>query len=197
MAVGDLTTKADVKTFFNIVNTTDDALLDRLVSAVSAYITQWLSHSLLTTGYTEKYDGHGGKVLTLLNYPVTAVTSVTVNGQSIPASPNGVAPGFVFSRFAIYLIGSWPVMTQNNMQQAYDFARGFQNISVTYTAGFATTPLDVAQACIEMIGVKYKERTRVGEVSKSIAGEVVAFSQKDMSDNVKTILLQYKRIVPI
>jgi hypothetical protein len=88
-------------------------------------------------------------------------------------------------------------MTQNNMQQAYDFARGFQNISVTYTAGFATTPLDVAQACIEMIGVKYKERTRVGEVSKSIAGEVVAFSQKDMSDNVKTILLQYKRIVPI
>ena len=44
----------------------------------------------------------------------------------------------------------------------------------------------------------YRERTRIGEVSKSLgSGSTVTFSQKDMSDAVKTLLSQYRAVAPV
>src|SRR5262249_6589951 len=72
--------------------------------------------------------------------------------------------------------------------RGYVFTRRPQNVAVTYTAaGYATTPPDIAQACIELVAQHYRERSRIGEVSKTVGGgETVTFSQKDMSDPVKT-----------
>ena len=58
---------------------------------------------------------------------------------------------------------------------------------VTYTAGYAATPPEIAQACIELVCLRYKERDRIGQVSKNLAGEVVAFSQKDMPADVADV----------
>ena len=75
----------------------------------------------------------------------------------------------------------------------FDVLNQFQNVAVTYTAGFAATPPEIEQACIELVALRYKERDRIGHVSKGIAGETVTFQQKDMPPDVQTLLDQYRR----
>lgn len=59
---------------------------------------------------------------------------------------------------------------------------------------YSYLPLDIEQACIELVALRYQERQRIGQVSKSLAGEVVAFSQKDMQEDVAAALAPYRRV---
>ena len=69
---------------------------------------------------------------------------------------------------------------------------------VTYTAGYAATPPDIAQACIELVSQRYRERSRIGEVSRALGGgETVTYSQQDMSDDAKLLLSQYRSLAPV
>src|SRR5262249_16182788 len=111
----------------------------------------------------------------------SAVSAVTVDGVAIPAVPDAISPGFAFSATRLYLRG-------------YAFTRGVQNVSLAYTAGYAATPLEIEQACIELVALRYKERERIRHVSKRVGGESVSFSQKDMSDDIKTLLSLYRRV---
>jgi hypothetical protein len=117
------------------------------------------------------------------DYPVTAINYLKIDGQLIPAS-FGQSSGYVYDSFSIMLIG-------------YSFTRGFQNVELSYTAGYAVTPTEVEQACIELLSLRYKEKDRIGQVSKSIGGEVVSFSQKDMSDSIQTTLANYKKVISL
>ncbi len=183
MAQGDLTTLANVKAWFAppLTTTTDDALLQRLITAASQFIQSWLDRTLAQQSYTETRGGTGGGRLAFLNTPVSAVASLTVDGVAIPAAPDAVSPGYVFGATQLALRG-------------YAFTRGVQNVTMSYTAGYAATPPEVEQACIELIALRYKERDRIGHVSKSLAGETVSFSQKDMSDDIKAVLSLYRRV---
>jgi hypothetical protein len=182
MAVGDLTTLANVKGWFSppLTSTVDDVLLTRLVTAASQFIQTWLGRQISLQTYTEQRDGTGGRLLAFANVPVTAVTSLVIDGVPIPQAPDTQSPGFVFSASMLYL-------------QGYRLTRGFQNVAVVYTAGFASTPSEIEQACIELVALRYKERDRIGHVSKSVSGETVSFVQKDMPPDVETVLEQYRR----
>lgn len=187
MATGDLTTLDNVKAWFSppLSTTADDTNLTRLITAASQFIQTWLNRTIAQTTYTETRNGDDGTQLFLRNRPVTAVSSVTVNGQSIAASnPPPLADGFLFDDTSVYLVGK-------------SFVRGRQNVTVQYTAGFAATPPEIEQACIELVVTRHKERDRVGQVSKNLSGEVVAFSQKDMPADVQTLLNQYRSVAPV
>ncbi len=189
MAFGDLTTLADVKTWLqtgqSAFPTTDDALLTRLITAASQFIQTWRNRQIAEADYFELRDGTGGKRLQFGSFPVSAVLSLTIDGQIIPAAVSSWAAGYTFSHTQLALRG-------------YTFTRRAQNVMVTYTAGFATTPPEIAQACIELIGLRYRERTRIGEVSKALGGgETVSYSQKDVSDAIKTAIQQYRMMAPV
>lgn len=64
------------------------------------------------------------------------------------------------------------------------------------TIAYSYLPGDIEQACIELVALRYKERDRIGQISKSLSGETVSFAQKDMSDDIKTALQPYRRIAP-
>ncbi len=183
MAQGDLTTLANVKAWFAppLTATADDALLTRLITAASQFVLAWLDRTLAQQSYAETRDGTGGLSLAFGNTPVSAVSAVSVDGVAIPPAPDAVSPGYAFSTTRLYLRG-------------YAFTRGVQNVALAYTAGYAATPPEVEQACIELVALRYRERDRIGHVSKSLAGETVSFSQKDMSDDIKTLLSLYRRI---
>jgi hypothetical protein len=186
VAQGDLTTLANVKSWFAppLATTTDDALLQRLVTAASQFIQTWLDRSVGAQSYTETRDGTGGTRLAFANTPVTTVSSLSVDGLAIPPAPDAVSPGYIASATRLSLRG-------------YAFTCGVQNVTVAYTAGYAATPPEVEQACIELVALRYRERERIGHVSKSLAGETVSFSQKDMSDDIKTILSVYRRVAAL
>lgn len=182
MAAGDLTTLGNVKAWFSppLTTTSDDALLTRLITAASQFIQSWLNRDIASQAYIETRDGDGGQKLMLGNAPITVVASVTIDGRPIPEAPDARSRGYVFGPTTLYLQGEV-------------FTPGFQNVTVSYTAGFGATPPEVEQACIELVALRYKERDRIGQVSKNLAGEVVAFSQKDMPADVQTLLGQYRR----
>jgi hypothetical protein len=189
MAAGDLTAIADLKAWVVINNVADDTLLARLITAVSKRIVTYCSRAFAQAAYTDAYDGKDTLALPFENFPVSAVSSLTIDGTVIPASPaptslNPAVPGYRFSETMLSLIG------------CYRFTRGYQNVIVAYTAGYTTIPEDVAQACIEWCAVRYRERDRIGHRSKSIAGETVSFDIGAMPASVKDALRPFVRVVP-
>lgn len=191
MAFGDLCALADVTAWLqtgqNPFPSVDDALLARLITAASQFVQTWLQRRIAVSDWIEVRDGNGGKRLSFANFPVSAVLSLSIDGLAIPPAPagGGFGAGYVFSPTELALRG-------------YVFSRRAQNVVVTYTAGYTEVPPDIAQACIELVGQRYRERVRIGEVSKALmSGETVAFSQKDMSDDVKTLLAQYRAVAPV
>ena len=189
MAFGDFTTLSDVKAWLqngqSSFPTTDDALLSRLITAASQYIQTWLNRQIPLADYVEVRDGTGGHRLQFGCFPVVTVQSLTVDGQTILQAASSCAAGYSFSTSQLSVRG-------------YKFCRGAQNVVIAYTAGYATIPPDIAQACIDLVALRYRERTRIGEISKSLGGiETVSFSQKDLSDSIKTLLQQYRLVSPI
>jgi len=191
MPYGDLCALADVTAWLQTGQSpfpaVDNTLLARLITAASRFIESWLDRRIALCDWVEVRDGNGGQRLAFANVPVSQVWSLSIDGLSIPPAPTdgGFGAGYVFSPTELALRG-------------YVFTRRAQNVSVTYTAGYASVPPDIAQACIELVCQRYRERSRIGEASKSLmSGETVTFSQKDMSDDVKTLLSQYRAVAPV
>lgn len=182
--MADLTTLKNVKAWLGIQTADDDAMLSRLISSASEFIQTWLNRSFASQSYTEVRNGTGGSRLLFADFPVTVVSSVVVDGRPIPASPSFGEPGYRFTDISLILTG-------------YVFTQGFGNVQIGYTAGFASVPLEIEQACIELISLRYRERDRIGHQSKSLAGETVTFFIKDMPHSVQTILNNYRKMVPL
>jgi hypothetical protein len=182
MAAGDLTTLDNVKGWLSppLTSTGDDDVLTRLITAASQFIETWLNRQIASQSYAETRDGDGGRKLVFANAPVTAVGAVTIDSIAVPPAPDAASRGYVFSPTVLYL-------------QGWRLTPGYQNVAVSYTAGYAATPPEIEQACIELVVLRYKERDRIGQVSKNLAGEVVAFTQKDMPPDVQTLINQYRR----
>lgn len=191
MAFRDFTTLGDVKAWLqtgqNAFPATDDALLTRLITAASQFIQTWLKRQIAPSDWQEVRDGTGGQRLAFANFPVTAVLSLSIDGLQIPPAPpdGGFGAGYVFTPTELALRG-------------YVFTRRVQNVIVTYTAGYAATPPDVAQACIELVCQRYRERAHIGEMSRALGGaEVVSYSQQDMTADAKLLLAQYRLVAPV
>lgn len=198
MATGDLTTLANAKQWLSIATTTDDALITRLITAISSYAQTWMNRQIATQSYSESRTGSGSDTLALANYPCTAVASLTIATVPVSPSPDGLQAGYVFDDRFIYLVGNayaasaFPGAAPNRFPKWPPKA-----VQISYTAGFASTPPELEQAVIEWVSQRYQERTRIGMSSKSMAGETTAFIVKDMPDSVKTVLTNYRKVVPI
>lgn len=77
----------------------------------------------------------------------------------------------------------------------YTFAAADTAKAITIT--YSYTPQEIEQAVIELVALRYRERSRIGENSKSVGGEVVSYNVKDFPDSVKTILNNYRRVVSV
>jgi len=181
----DLCTLADLKAWLGIVSDTDDELLARLISGVSAFMEQRTGRRFLEDEYREVRDGHGGRRLLFAHYPVTEVSSVKVDGAAILPAAGALDAGYRFTERMVTLTG-------------YAFSRGLGNVELSYTAGYEAVPGDLAQACIELCALRYKDRERIGQVSKALGdGQTVAFSQKEMPDFVRAVLNNYRKVAPV
>jgi Phage gp6-like head-tail connector protein len=198
VATGDLTSVANVKGWLNIATSTDDTLIARLVTAISQYAQTWMNRQIATQSYSEKRTGTGSDALALANFPCTAVSSLVIAGQPVTASPDGVQAGYVFDDRFIYLVGNafassaFPSAAPNKFPKWPPLG-----VQIGYTAGFAATPPELEQAVIEWVSLRYQERARIGMSSKSMAGETTAFIVKDMPDSVKTVLSNYRKVIPV
>jgi hypothetical protein len=179
----DLAVLADVKAWLNLTTTNDDALLSRLITAVSTGIVTWLGRAIWSADYTEVRDGTGGRTLAFIQAPASAVARLEIDGRPIPAAPDAHSPGYLFSATRLSLLG-------------YRFRPGLGNVRIDYTAGYETVPADIAQACIQLVGLRYRERDRIGLVSKGLGGETTSFVQAAWPADVAAVLQRYRRVAP-
>lgn len=179
-----LTTLEHVKAWLGVQSVSDDALLTRLIESASALIESYLQRTLAHQPYSETRNGCGKPIMLFGHYPVSAVESVKVNGREIAPSAGFGLPGYHAERESLLLIGSV-------------FDRGLGNVELRYTAGYAEIPPEIAQACIELVALRYKERDRIGHQSKTLAGETVTFFIGDLPASVKTALAPYRRVAPL
>lgn len=73
----------------------------------------------------------------------------------------------------------------------YTFAAADTTKSVSLSYSYC--PADLEQSVIEVLGIRFKEMDRIGQVSKMVGTESVTFSQKDVPDDVRSDIANYKR----
>jgi hypothetical protein len=167
-----------------------DSLLSRLISAASAYMQAWMSRTIALTTYSETRNGVGGQRLPLVNTPVVSVASLLINGAAIPVRPplgagsTNAPGGYVNDDMSIMVCG-------------WSFCRGFQNITINYNAGFATTPPDIEQACIDIVGEWFRYMARIGKLSEGIEGQTITFTNAQVPPRALGVMQTYKRVYPV
>lgn len=186
--MADLTTLAAAKLYLGIAttDTTSDTLLSSLITAYSQWVRTYCNRDFNSQNYEAWRNGRDQTYLLLPEYPITAIILLEIDGIAIPAQPGFGQYGYRFTTDRIVVEGDLA------------FNWGVQNIHIQWTAGYASIPADIAQAVNELVGLRFSLRDKQGWVSKTLAGEVVAFSQKDMPASVQTVLDQYtRRKVPL
>lgn len=181
----------------------DDAMLTRLITACSASIETWIGRPIGVATWDEIRNGLGGGRMQLAVTPIVSIVSLSINGLAVQAAPplgsqgvvsvgfGGFPYGYAFSPNELIVRGS-----------NAGFSRGHQNVLVRYTAGYAAVPSDIAQACIEMVVRKYRERTRIAERTRSLGGvetvtyETVMFGMQTIASDIQALLMQYRRVAP-
>lgn len=187
MAASDLVSLAEVKTWLGITTTSDDVLLTSLITQISSWADGYTNRTLYSTTYNLVVDGRGESRKVVPNWPITAINSLTIDGVAIPASSDGIKPGYVFDveQPKITLIG-------------YRFTRGLSNVVINYTAGYTTFPQNLVLAAKQLIANRYRGRSWAGKVSASgLAGQSSNYFTKDeATPEVLRILDSYRRITP-
>lgn len=158
MAAGpnDLTTLARVKAFLKLTVSTDDALLEQLITGLSAWAETRMSRTIARTLYEKRFSGNGQTKWTFPAGPVDEVVSVLRDGEAVAATQY------------------W--FNESTLELLYDaFTRGRGNWVVSFYAGYVTTPEDLQQATTELVAMCYRERDRIGASSKSVGPETIAY----------------------
>jgi hypothetical protein len=139
----DLVTMAMVKSWLSLPDVTkDDAALAMLITQISTNIVNYINRSaILPRTFVETVNGRGKSEMLLRNYPVYAVTALQVNGTTTPASQTMTDTGF----FLEPPDDTPPGSPQNLYMRGTYFHQGFQNVVVTYVAGYQV-PAEAAVA---------------------------------------------------
>ncbi len=126
---------SDAKSWLGITDTTSDSLVSSLIAAATDAAIRFMSRDPRRQQYTRTVSGLGGPTLPLPDFPIVAVTTVSLLTASTAdlAPPNINVQDLVWDDNAIHWRGN-------------RFARGFRNVSVTYTAGLEPLPDAIKQA---------------------------------------------------
>jgi hypothetical protein len=208
---GDLCSLADVKAWLSTGGpgtpfpSLDDALIARLITAESQAIASWLGRPILAADWQETRDGLSGPYgpcesrFQFAVTPCTAVLLVVVDRVTIPAipaapvAPPGQSVASLYTTQAGYAFSATQLVIRG-----YYVPRRAQCVLLQYTAGYASVPYDLAQACIELVALRYRERGRIGEISKHLGdGSTVTYERKPIPDSIKLMLQPYRLVAPI
>ena len=133
--MADLVKLEEVKQWMGNTSSNLDSVLAMLINSVSEAITEYCNNNFLSDTYLFHGHGEGQQLLFLPNTPITAVSSLTINSASVPASLKEGDGGYTITENAIALSGG------------RTYTRGYANVRCSYTAGLAKVPNDVKQAC--------------------------------------------------
>lgn len=177
------TTLAKVKEYLQITDTASDTLLTDLLARLQAWAESYLDRKIESAAYTEQQDGDGTSLLTLKQYPVTAVTSIHDDTLRVFGADR--------------LIAAADYVTYGDRGQVkldgLVFTIGLQNVKAIYTAGYATVPPELVQALCELVADRFRNKENQGVKSLTIGAYSVAYTDEEIPTEIKAVLDVYRR----
>lgn len=157
----------EVKQHLNIpsTDTSMDEELRQFMDAASdlaeSYVGQVLGRRTFTS---ELYDG-GADCIRIRNPKAISITSVYENGALV--QPSGYALDYTGQR--LYRVGSSTLYATNSYGY---WTAGFNNVSVTYVAGYVNPPMAAKQGVLEIIRHLWQtQRGTMSVLGRTLAGD--------------------------
>lgn len=192
-----LTTKARVKSRLNLSVTTFDTLIDELINEVTDFIeTKCERRFLYSTFSNETHngsnaDGSKKEFLILKNTPVDMITKIESQ------TGTQLSPAWVE-----FTLGDYDIDKQTGIIKIYGgVPKGFQNIRVTYKAGYKidfavpanhTLPYDISGLAEKLTVKAFKKRESIGKVTEGVGGDSITW-QTDLDTEESVIIAKYSR----
>jgi len=177
-----LCTLAQVKTTLGITDSANDDILTRLINATTDYIESYCDRRFALTQYTDEYyNGYGDDELVLRQFPISEAEE---DVPTISFIDKGTETAVSIDDCEIYY--------DEGIIYYSIFPKGRKNIKISYKAGYATIPADLAQACIEIVVANYNRSKTVAVKSESIGSYSVTYADVQASPHAKGILNLYR-----
>lgn len=159
-----LTTVADVKESLGITSGdhSKDNLITRKINQATRMIENYCDCRFAQTTYTDElYDGHGGNELVLRHKPIISVTSLAY--RNVPDNQNQ----FTTVDSSDYFINN----DYGVIEYLAPFTAYYDRWKITYVAGYATIPEDVAEACATLAAYLVQNGTSGTNIKRKREGQ--------------------------
>ncbi len=170
-----LTTTAAVKSALGVSSSKFDTTIDRLISAATSAIVEYVGHVYAKQTYVETVNGAEHPMLMLTNTPIVSVTIILCESNPVTDFTIQDAEAGILYRSMGWMQSAWvgwgvePVAIHDT---------GDLIFTVTYEAGYVTPglpdpdlPAHIEQACIETVVAWYKGQRRDRSVKSKKVGE--------------------------
>lgn len=176
-----LTTLALAKTYLGVSGSDDDATIGGFLDAVTDAFEKYTGRHLVSATETEYLNGTGSRLI-YTREPAESITTIHVDSARSWGAANLVSSDD-------YLQDGCQI---NHLDHIWSV--GVRNVRIVYSAGFATIPDDIQQACKMQVNWLYTEwqRAKAGGANKA-AMNVLGWNerylqQKGLMPEVRAIL---------
>ena len=166
-------------------NFTQDEELTMYINGVTDFIENYCNRKIVVRAYVEVFDGDGTNRYFTRNIPILTGGSYTISvvynedSDVVPAASvlKNTETGEVY------------------LDDSYAFETGFQNCSVTYSAGFATIPGSIKTAASIIISHLWRVRDKQAEnmATISIEGQAITLKPEAIPGEALAMLQRYRR----
>jgi uncharacterized phiE125 gp8 family phage protein len=158
----DLVTLAQVKEHLEIVNADQDSYLSTLIERVTGLVEGSTRRKLKSRTYTDElYDGSGTAVLRLKEWPVTSITAISFLDSQTSTTWT--------SQSLTYAVIDKETERSIVFRDGTPFPRGFQNVKLTFVAGYSTVPAELASETLRFLTLLHRLKDKQLEYVESIS----------------------------
>ena len=176
---------AGCKSMIKLLGSADDTIVENLINGTSLMFESYCASKFINQNITEVADGSGSNKLIVENCPITAITEVKFDFDTIAPVVMALS-GFNFNGKAGII---------NNLTGL--FTEGFQNIQVKYTSGYGAAkvnlPDDLKLATYLQIEYIYKRDN--ADFSATLKdGVIFSDPKKFLSYDIMQMLTPYMKV---
>ena len=194
--MANLITLAEYKEAEGLSNPKDDLRLQTLIPSISELVKTYCGNSLVDYYSTNKVETFSidwaTSVVQLTESPLNTVVSVEER-----RSYNEAYATLTTANFDYYVDGNTDsIIRTNSGGRTINWATGVGAVKITYTAGYATLPVDLKLAVIDLVTYyfkrEHKERRTLGSASIQNSASTSQSDNVGFPDHIKRVLDLYK-----
>ncbi len=181
-----LVSLAEAKTFLKISASSEDSVIEDFINRASIWANDYTGRRLKSRSNSDTYDGDGSDLLLLRDYPLVSITDLRIDDGSYSGAP----PQTTSDDYTLNL-PSGLIKLKNGVL----FVKGFQNVDITYTAGYTTAPETVKEAVLLYVGHLYRRQyadQKFGVQSETVGDRTTTYGSDDIIPKAKSLLNPYR-----